>query len=266
MLTVFLVLGCSDSVLVDASDGADGSGSDPTTDTAAEALDAEWSGARLVIESPVSASFLPLGEDAPFRAVVYGADGAVKDFPDVTWSSSVDDAWALTGADVQDATLHAGTHAITAEAALPNGDRLAYTVGGVLVQSPYAGVYVGDLSVSASGDYNGTPISVGCSGALTLVIDAEGEAATGDAGCLLSLLGYDIDTAYLFDLENDEGDLTGTASIDLQIYELPVETEGSVTEDGELEGSFGADVGGFVTMEATYAATRVTRDLSTVEN
>jgi hypothetical protein len=266
MLTLLLVVGCSDTLLVDAADGSDATGSDPTTDTAAEALDAEWSGARLVIESPPSASFLPLGEDAEFKAVVYGADGAVKDFPDIAWSSDVDSAWAVTGADVEDDSLHAGTHALTAEALLPNGDRLAYTVGGVLVQSPYAGVYVGDLSVTASGDYNGTPISVGCSGALTLVVDAEGKTATGDAGCLLSLLGYDIDTAYLFDLENDDGDLSGTASIDLQIYQLPVESTGTVTEDGELEGTFGADVGGFVTMEATYTATRVTRDLSTVEN
>lgn len=266
MVTLFLALGCSDTLLVDASDDASNAGSDPTEDTAAAALDEEWSGARLEIENPPSATFLPLGEQSEFKAVVYGADGEPKDFPDIVWSSDVDDSWAITGADVEDDSLNVGTHALTAEALLPNGDRLAYTVGGVLVQSPYAGVYVGDLSVTASGDYNGTPISVGCSGALTMVVDAEGKTATGDAGCLLSLLGYDIDTGYLFDLENDAGDLTGTASIDLQFYQLPVDSEGSITEEGELEGSFGADVAGFVTMEASYAATRITRDLSTVQN
>lgn len=261
MVLLTLLLACNDNTLV-VDESEDGSGSDPAgEDTAQAALDAEWDGARLVVESPASGDFLPMGEESEFRAVVYGADGTVKDFPDVTWSSDVDTDWALAGADVMDGALGVGTHAITAEAALPNGDRLAYTVGGVLVQSAYAGVYVGDLSITASGDYNGTPISVGCSGALTLVVDAEGETVVGDAGCLLSLLGYDIDTAYDFELENDEGDLAGTASIDLTFYSLPVETEGELTEDGELSGSFGTDVMGYLTLEGTYEATRITRDL-----
>lgn len=262
MLFVTLLLACNDNTLV--VDGAeDSGGADPAgEDTAQAALDAMWDGARLVVESPVSGAFLPMEEEAEFRAVVYGADGAVLDFPGVTWSSDVDTDWALTGADALDATLGVGTHALTAEAALPNGDRLAYTVGGVLVQSAYAGVYVGDLAITASGDYNGTPISVGCSGALTMIVDAEGETALGDAGCLLSLFGYDIDTAYDFELENDDGDLAGTASIDLSFYSLPVETEGELTEDGELSGTFGTDVAGYLTLEGSYAATRITRDLS----
>ncbi|GDX83545.1 hypothetical protein LBMAG42_53560 [Deltaproteobacteria bacterium] len=266
MISLLLAFACNENELI-----VDGSyeGSSPD-DTAAvddqAALDAEWDGARLVVEAPISGSFLPFEESAEFQAVVYAADGTVKDFPDITWASDVDEDWALMGASATDATLGVGTHALTAEALLPNGDRLAYTVGGVLVQSPYAGVYVGDLAVTAAGDYNGQTLSVGCSGALTMVVDAEGDVATGDAGCLLSLLGYDIDTAYIFDLENDDGDLAGTASIDLQFYELPVDTTGTITEDGELEGDFSAEVAGYLTMEASYAATRITRDLSTVEN
>lgn len=265
MLLLSILVACNDNTLI--VDGAtdDGTGSDPTSDTAQAALDAEWDGARLVVEAPLSGDFLPMGEAADFRAVVLGADGTVKDFPDVTWSSDVDTDWALSGADAQDAGLGVGTHAITAEAVLPNGDRLAYSVGGVLVQSAYAGVYVGDLAITAAGDYNGTPVSVGCSGSLTLVVDAEGETAVGDAGCLLSLFGYDIDTQYAFDLVNDDGDLSGEASIDLSFYSLPVDTEGEITEDGELSGSFGADVMGYVTLEGAYTATRITRDLSTVE-
>ena len=92
-----------------------------------------------------------------------------------------------------------------------------------------------------------------------------GETATGDAGCLLSLLGYDIDTAYDFALDNDAGALSGEAAIDLSFYSLPVATEGTLTEAGELEGTFGADVAGFVALDASYSATRITRDLSTIE-
>ncbi len=264
MIAFLFALACTDNELVVDGSYSGTSMDDTAVEDQAE-LDALWDGARLVVEAPISGSFLPYESAADFRAVVYAADGTPTDFSDVTWASDVDEVWALTGASATDATLGVGTHALTAEALLPNGDRLAYTVGGVLVQSPYAGVYVGDLAVTAAGDYNGQTISIGCSGALTMVIDAEGQTATGDAGCLLSLLGYDIDTSYIFDLENDDGALSGTASIDLSFYEIPVETEGSVTEEGELSGDFTADVAGYLAMEASYEATRITRDLSTVD-
>ncbi len=263
MLIFLALLACTDNALIVDGESSAGTSLDDTGDQAA--LDAEWDGARLVIESPASAAFLPYEEAATFSAMVIAADGTPTTFTDITWSTDQDPEWALGGALVEDGSLPVGTHAITAEALLPNGDRLAYTVGGVLVQSIYAGVYVGDLAITASGDYNGQTLSLGCSGALTLVVDAEGRTVEGDAGCLLSLLGYDIDTAYLFDLENADGDLTGTASIDLQIYELPVDTEGTLSEEGELSGAFAADVAGFLAMEGAYEATRITRDLSTVQ-
>ena len=59
--------------------------------------------------------------------------------------------------------------------------------------------------------------------------------------------------------------VAGTASIDLQWFALPVETTGALTVDGELTGAFTADVAGFLAMEGSYDATRLTRDLSTVE-
>lgn len=262
MFVLVALFACSDNTLI--VDGEPSQvGVDDTGDQAA--LDAEWDGARLEILSPLSASFLPMEEPAAFSAVVYAADGTPTTFTDITWSTDVDSSWALLGASAEDDTLPVGTHAITAEAVLPNGDRLAYTVGGVLVQSIYAGVYVGDLAVTASGEYEGQEISLGCSGALTLVVAADGETAEGDAGCLLSLLGYDIDTAYIFELENDLGEISGTASIDLQFYALPVDTEGELTEDGELNGSFAADVAGFLAFAGEYQATRITRDLSTAQ-
>lgn len=263
-MSFFLLVACSDTVIVDRGGETVGS-DDPVEDTAAAALDAEWSGASLVVNSPLSASFLPLGETATFSATVYGADGQPKEFDDITWSSDVDTDWALTGPSVDDANLGVGVHAITAEAQLPNGDRLASTMGGILVQSIYAGVYTGELLITASGDYNGTAYSVGCSGPLTLVVDAEGETVTGDAGCLIALFGYELDTTYLFDLQNDDGELSGEAAIDLTYFEYGVETLGSLSEEGALDGDFSADVYGYVQMEGVYSATLLTRDLSSVQ-
>mgnify|MGYP003393881651 CR=1 FL=1 len=262
-----LLFACNDTLLIDQTGDYNSLvGPDEGGDTAdTEALDAEWSDATLRIETPTSASFLPLGEPHTFKATVYGADGEPKDFPDITWASDIDTDWALVGQEMEDSTLSSGIHSLTAEARLPNGDRLASTIGGVLVQSIYAGVYVGELQVTAAGEYNGQEIAVGCAGPLTMVVDAEGEVATGDAGCLISLLGYDLDTTYVFDLGNDMGDITGEAAIDLTLFQYGVETTGSLSEDGELEGTFAADVYGYLALEAVYTASLLTRDLSTVE-
>ncbi|MBM4368546.1 MAG: hypothetical protein FJ102_20185 [Deltaproteobacteria bacterium] len=265
---MFFLLACSDSLMVDY-EPYPAAGSDPDTasgiDTAEEALDEQWSNARLVVESPLSASFIPYGADASFVAKVYDAEGTLTDFSDIVWSSDVDTDWTVTGNDLVSNGLDVGTHSITAEAALPNGDRLASTVGGVLVQSIYAGVYVGELNINVSGEYDGQEVAVGCSGPLTLVVDAYGEVVTGEAGCLISLFGYDLDSTYNFDLQNDDGDLSGEAAIDLSWFELPVDTEGSLSEDGELEGGFTADVYGYLALDGEYTASLLTRDLSTAE-
>lgn len=265
-MLVLLFAACNDTLLIDQTGDYNSLvGPDETSDSAEADLDAEWADATLRVETPISASFLPLGETQTFKATVYGADGEPKDFPGITWASDIDTDWALLGQEIDDSTLSSGIHALTAEARLPNGDRLSSTVGGILVQSIYAGIYVGELQVNAAGDYNGQEVAVGCSGPLTLVVDAEGEVATGDAGCLISLLGYDLDTTYIFALDNDMGDISGEAAIDLTIFQYGVETAGSLSEAGELEGSFAADIYGYLALDAVYTASLLTRDLSTVQ-
>jgi hypothetical protein len=202
---------------------------------------------------------------AAFEAVLYDADGEEIDFDDVSWTSDVDGCWAPVGASFDNDTLGVGTHTLTASATLPNGDRLSFAVGGVLVQSPYAGVYVGDLSVSLAGDYNGQTLSAGCSGGVTIVVDAEGETATGESGCLLSLFGYELDTSYVLDLENSEGDLDGVAAVDLTWFEYPFAATGALTEDGDMEAAFSELVYGYLQVDGTVAATRITRDLSSLD-
>lgn len=232
------------------------------TDTTPEEDYSEFDGAQLVIVTPASGDFLPYEEPSDFEAQILDAEGNVMAFDDIVWTSDVDDAWSLLGATLEDDTLDVGTHALTATAELPNGDRLAYTIGGVLVQSIYTGVYTGTLNVTAEGDYNGTTLSTGCGGAITLVVDAYGETAEGDAGCLINLLGYEVDTTYLFDLENDDGALAGTAALDLSFYQLEIETEGAIDDDGVLTLAFATDVFGLLTLDATVEAARVTRDIS----
>ncbi len=221
-----------------------------------------WDGATMVVTSPLSGSFLPYEEAASFSAVITGADGVVMEFDDITWLSDVDAVWALTGAALEDATLDVGTHALTATAILPNGNRLAYSVGGVLVQSAYTGIYTGTLQVNTTAAYNGTEYAAGCSGAITLVVDAYGDTATGDAGCLLSLLGYELDTSYVFDLENDGGTLSGDASLDLSFYQIDIGATGTLTEEGAAELTFSQDVYGYLQVDGAVDATRVSRDIS----
>lgn len=254
---------CQNGVKVSAGDTAGlgmDSADESADDTAGDTADSDWreyDGATMVILSPASGDFLPWSEDSTFAAEIHAADGTVMDFDAITWSSDVDAAWTVSGQNIVDNMLDVGTHALTATANLPNGDRLAYTIGGVLVQSPYAGIYTGTLVIDASYD----SYALGCSGATTLTVDAYGETVTGDAGCLLSLGGYDIDTAYIFDYANDAGVLSGSSSIDLGFYQYEIDTEGSMDTDGNLEAEFTTDIAGFG-IAGTLTATRVTRDLS----
>ncbi|MFZ5480201.1 MAG: hypothetical protein ACOZNI_25785 [Myxococcota bacterium] len=264
MALLLTFLACNEYKVVagDDGEGADIDDGTDTTGTPTEEDYSEYDGATLVVVSPASGDFLPYGDTSSFEAVVYDAEGNEMDFDDISWKSDIDSAWLPVGSAFEDDTLDVGTHALTATAELPNGDRLAYTIGGVLVQSAYTGVYTGEIVVNVLVDYDGTSYEVGCSGATTIVVDAYGETATGDAGCLLSLMGYELDTAYVLELENDDGELSGVAAVDLSFYQYDMETEGEVTEDGDLSGTFADDVFGYAQLDGTYTATRVSRDIS----
>lgn len=222
-----------------------------------EELDAQWSGATLQIISPASGDFLPYTEEADFEAVVYDAEGNPTDFADITWTSDVDTAWVPMGAAFADDTLEVGTHALTATAVLPNGDRLAYTIGGVLVQSIYAGTYTGTVTINVTySDYQ-----VGCSGATTLIIDPYGELVEGAASCIISLQGYELDLSLGIDAENDEaGKIEGDAAIDLFGYAFEMPLDGDVSEDGELTADFEST--DYLELAGSLDAVRISRDTS----
>ncbi|MDP2311237.1 MAG: hypothetical protein Q8P18_34775 [Pseudomonadota bacterium] len=268
MVTSALLLSlfaCESQYVIDDATGdvaSDGGKDDPVVEEDTAPDYSEFDGATLVVTAPSSGAFLPYGDVSTFSAEVRGADGTVLAFDDIAWSSDVDAAWLLAGAAVEDDGLDVGTHALTAVADLPNGDRLAYTIGGVLVQSAYTGIYTGTLQVDATAEYDGTAYTAGCSGAITLVVDSYGETVEGDAGCLLSLLGYDLDTAYIFDLANDGGTLSGDAALDLSFYQLDIAASGEITEEGAATVDFSDDVYGFALLDGHVDVTRLTRDIS----
>lgn len=215
----------------------------------------DWSQAELVITSPVSASFVSLEEGTTFSAHLENAEGEILDFDEITWKSSVATDWTPTGAEFDD-VLPIGVHDLKAKALLPNGDRVSYTVGGVLVQSVYAGTYAGNVVVDLISDQ----LSTACSGAATLTIDATGEVVDGSANCFLSIQGIDIDGQYLIGAENDRGDMEGDIALDVFGFEVPLGLEGEVSEEGELSAGFVGNLAGFADIEGELNLTRISRD------
>ena len=245
LIGLVFAVGCSPDYLVVDADGTDSAELE------------QWDIASLEIVSPQSGDFLPWEESNDFKAVIVDEEGNELEFDDIQWSSSIDDDWSITGRDLSDDALAVGTHAITATAELPNGDRLSYTVGGVLVQSEYAGTYTGSLRVDLISDQ----ISTACSGAASLVVDVYGEVVDGNANCFLSIQGFDIDSAFVVAGENDDGDLGGEILVDIGgFFELPLELSGDLTADGEMTGGFEGDVVGFAEVQGLLTATRITRD------
>ncbi len=219
-----------------------------------------WEGATLEVLSPESGGFLPWEEEARFEAVITNADGETMEFEDIQWGSDTDDVWGPLGGLFLDDKLGVGMHTLTATAHLPNGDRLVYAVGGVRVQSRYAGTYAGTLTINAEMDSGQGTYAVGCAGSATLVVNATGEAVEGEAGCILSLQGQTIETYYVMDLENTEGDLQGNAAVDFWGFQIPMPFAGEASTEGHLTGGFASSIMGFVDLEGALEAERVSLD------
>ncbi|MCB9780119.1 MAG: hypothetical protein H6742_16250 [Alphaproteobacteria bacterium] len=236
-------------------DTATDDGGDDTTE---EPDYSEYDGAWLEVSSPESGHFYAMDDDVPFQARVIGADGNELPFDDIVWTTDIDSGWGETGGDV-DALLPVGFQAVTAIAQLPNGDRLGWTVGGILVQHEDAGTYVGDLAVDFTVDYSGTPLTTTCFGAATLYVDAYGETALGDSGCTVSLLGYDLDTTYDFDFTIEDQEVAGQAILDLVIFESQFEAIGELG-GGELYATWENSLLGYIDFVGELDLTRISRD------
>ncbi|MCB9679333.1 MAG: hypothetical protein H6737_29785 [Alphaproteobacteria bacterium] len=229
-MLVLLAMGCgpAPAVLIDEHVDQPGFGWVDEVPTGTDPDDPEpedWSiyeGAEFRIVSPASGSFRALGELRPFEAQLIAADGTALWVDQVTWSSSVDPTWDGIGMYFEDDSIDVGLHDITAEVTLPNGDRLAHTVGGVRVQHPLAGTFSGLFS--ATGGYQQFQFS--CSGSSLLQVDAYGEYAQGTGDCVASLILFDLPLNFLFDLEVDPatGEMTGQAGAQIigpLVYDFP---------------------------------------------
>jgi hypothetical protein len=222
-----------------------------------------YEGAMIRILAPVSGDFLPWGDLHNFEAVLETPDGEYLPFDGIEWSSDEDDAWMQTGSDVEDDSIDVGTHNITAQAVLPDGSRLAHTIGGVLVQHPDAGTYVGDMILGIDLEFGGTPVGTSCIGGAIVVIDAYGEEALGVSACTLDLLGYlTLEVSHVFEYEIDEDDISGNAFVELTFlgWDLPFESEGSLS-DGNMVSSWSGGVGG-AELEGTLEVDRITREIT----
>lgn len=229
-------------------------------DTDAEELPTfeAYDDATLRIVKPASGAFLAIEEAQAFEAELLDAAGAPLPFDDVTWTSSLEAGWAPVALAFDDQPLDVGVHDILAQAELPNGDRLAYAIGGVRVQSWYAGTYAGLFAA----DVITNGVTVVCGGAATLFVDMRGEKATGTAECTIGFNGIDLPATFLFDLDNDGGALTGVANIDLGFFEVPLDATGSLDRTtGTAEIAFGGDVYGFAEIDGTVDADRVSLDV-----
>jgi hypothetical protein len=249
-LLPLILLGCSETTL--SGPGAD-EGEVPTEDAFPE-----FDGATLELISPLSGEILMLDEDAGFEAVVLSAAGEPMDFELISWSTDQDPEFSEEGREVS-APLESGIHAITATAELPNGDRLQSTHGGIRVQGLHTGIYAGSLIMELNGEFQGTPITTNCAGALDFVVDMEGEVIDGSGECSLSLVVLgSIDVAYNVNGDIDDDDAAGSVSVDVGFFPLDLDWEGGFEDQDDLIGSFSGELMMF-DMEGTIDAHRLSR-------
>ncbi len=232
---------------------------DSPTDTG-EVDWSDWEGAELIVHAPESGALVWLDEDTDFEAEIVNTNGETLDWDEISWSSSIDEDWEEQGTEFENDELIAGQHDLRVETTLPTGDHLVWMVGGIRVQHEFAGTYVGNMIVDSTSEYDGTELTTSCIGAAILVVDAQGEGATGDSNCLISLLGYDLDAAYDFSLEIDGEDLNGTAALDLTWSTVDFEANGSI-DDGEMTATWSDTIYDTIEMEGSLELERISSEI-----
>ena len=215
------------------------------------------------IVRPASGDFVAYGEPYEFEAVITNPDGEELEVDGIKWKSDEDEAWTVTGLTVEDDSIDVGTHTITAEVVMPDGARVAHTIGGVLVQHEAAGTYIGDMVLSLDASFGETPVGASCVGAAVVVIDTYGETVDGSSECTLDLLGYaSFDVAHGFEYDLDDNELEGSALVAIPFLgELPFSSEGTLDDETITtvwEGGFGETF----QIDGVLEVTRLTRDIT----
>ena len=249
--------GCSDGIIANVPVGSgdddvadDDVADDDTSDDDDSGMpdddDSEFDDATLVVHSPTPGSFVPLDAPMVLDAEIFDVEGEVMDWDEIVWSTDQDEDFEYIGAYGEVEEFPVGNHVVTAQTELPNGDRLSYAVGGVLVQHEYAGVYSGTVNLSIDLELGGYPISAQCVGSIDFQVDMVGELLEGEGACVASIIGMgDIDVSLIVDGEIDGVAVAGTISIDFYgWFELPTDFEGEFTASDEMTGSFSDEIYG----------------------
>ncbi len=271
LLMPLALWGCVDSggtmVALDDDDaGDDDAGDDDAGDDDAADDDAGdddtseeyWANAEMVVHSPLSGDFVPLSEPMHLWATVYDVYGDETDWDDIHWSTDLDDEFEWVGSDGEIDDFPVGRHTITAKTELPNGDKLTYAVGGVLVQHINAGVYTGTVNINIDMVIQKYPVSANCVGSLDFVVDAYGEFLEGSGSCIASVVGlFDLPLDLLVDGVMDGDAVEGNISVSVGgWFDLPAPFTGEFPSEGEMTGSFEYDLSG-TTVAGTLDAHRV---------
>lgn len=230
----------------------------PVVEDTAPAYDPRLDEAVLVIDAPRSGALYTIEDGIPLQGHVEDVDGNDLGVTGLRWSTTGE---TFTGTDGV-FEVDPGTYTVDVGVVLDNGDRLASSIGGIRVQHPRTGVYVGTVNVVASGELNGTPIQTNCIGSLDFTVNRIGRKLTGKGRCLLSLIVTD-PAEVTFDLNGDlNGDaVSGNVGIDVLLFQLPYPfTGGFAPAPGtRFTGSYVADIPNFLKLEGSLDARRVTQ-------
>lgn len=248
------LVGCSGDVTL--------SDSQATPAPSLDELYPEFIGATLVVHEPAPAEVLIVEDGQRVEGEVLDASGEPLDWDGIVWTTSEADEPFHTG-NSGDVELDSGIHDITATAELPNGDRLQWTLGGVRVQGRQTGVYAGSMNLTLAGEFQGTPISAACVGALDFVVPMSGDTMEGGGGCTLALpIVGTFDVTYAVAGDIDDPDVVGTVALDLGFLDYPLDWEGGFEDEGVLGAEYGGTLNLFVTevqMDGVIDAHRVTQ-------
>lgn len=247
-------------------DTLDESGVDTPVDEPEEEIPEDltiYEDAIIRIVQPTSGDFVAYGEPYTFEAVVTSPEGDTISVDGIEWTSDADEAWAVAGLTAEDDSIDVGTHNITAEVVMPDGARIAHTIGGVLVQHESAGTYIGDMVLSLDASFGETPVGASCVGAAVVVIDTYGETVDGSSECTLDLLGYaSFDVAHGFEYELTDDELEGSALVAIPFLgELPFSSEGTL-EDETITTVWEGGFGETFQIDGVLEVTRLTRDIT----
>ena len=247
-----------DDDVADDDTGDDDTGDDDTGDDDTGDDDSMWDDAELVVVSPESGDFIPLGTPVHLQAEVLDGAGEPTGWDEILWTTDQDEDFEYIGAlgDVEDFPV--GEHVVKAETELPNGDRLTYAVGGILVQHEYAGVYTGTVNIGMNMVIQEIPVSANCVGAVDFVVDPYGELLEGTGACIASIAGmFDLDVDLVIDGEIDGDEIDGQIGVSiLGWFDLPTSYLGSFVASDEMAGSFEDEIMG-ITLTGDISAHRV---------